>query len=228
MPSASGRRQPSPSASIGPSASTSRASVSSSMASSHCASRSRGKSRANSSPRSRVSGVIGSSRRRSRWPSSPKKFMRGAKPKSANSATVSTSRQMRASIAPTAARCGSLRCRTLSRCLSRSTGVGVLRSASPSSGARRSHSISRTSHRWRSASGAFGSAALSSAVRSQPEPARAIGRLNAARTRWSARTRAPARRRVARPRSCRRTRRASCRAAWRCASSWCTRNSRRA
>ncbi len=172
-------------------------------------------------------GVSGSSLRRTRWPSSPRKCVRGAKPKSANSVATSTSRQKRPSRSATRVRWSSLRSSTLSRWRRRSTGVGRLRD-SPSSGARRSHSVRRTSHRWRSASGAFGSAALSSAVRSQDE---ILGRgkavlLNAGRRSWSNRTPAPPRRRAARPRSCRRRCRAWCRAACRCASSWCIRNAR--
>ena len=125
-----------------------------------------GNSRPNSSPRSVVAGVSGSRSVAQPLSSSPPKRRRGAKPKSASSAALSTSRQKRGSSPLTCSRRAGLRSSTLSRWRRRSTAVaGVVRRVAPQ-GAWRSHSSSRISHRWRSASGAAASAALSSAVRS--------------------------------------------------------------
>ena len=152
-----------------------RASVVSSIARSHCASSSPANIRPNSSARSVVSGVAGSTRMRRRWASSPNRSTRGVKPKSASSAAVSISFQKHASNVVTRCRCSALRSSTLSKCRSRSTGAtgrAALAASSPASPCSppatgwRSHSNRRTNHRLRSARGAFGSAALSSAGKS--------------------------------------------------------------
>ncbi len=143
-----------------------RTSVSASMAPSHCASSELENNSPKSSARSVVSGVAGSIRMRRRCESSPNRSTRGVKPKSASSAAVSISCQNRASSAVTRWRCSALRSSTLSRWRRRNTGSELpppasLAASLPVAGWR-SHSSRRTSHRLRSASEAFGSAALSS------------------------------------------------------------------
>ena len=180
----------------------SRASVGSSIAASQAGSSSSVNSSWNSVARSSVSGVVGSRRKARRSPISPHRSRWAVKPKSANSAARSVSRQKRPSSATMRRRGSSLRSSTLSRWRMRSTGIGV----SPdrlSTGPWRSHSASRTSHRCRAGRGALGSAALSSAVRSQAAPVRgraADAVVNAAWPCRPARTRPPAIRTSARRR----------------------------
>ena len=162
--------------------------------------------------------------------SSPASDMREPKPKSAYSAAASISRRKARIMPCTAARAASFLSSWLSRCRSRSTGSGVRASSAAAAtalrGAWRSHSISRTSHRWRSAWPALALAALTSAVRSQTDIACAA--FSAAGRERRVRIRAPGPRTAALPRSCRNRCRASGRAAWRCGSSWCIRTARRA
>ncbi len=135
----------------------------------------------NSVPRSRVSGVPGSSRACTRASCSLPKDRRAPRPKSARSEGVSMSRQ-KASASPRTRAAGSgcwSSCRSNGR--SRRAGSGVLSSVRSSAvvGAWRSHSVRRTSHRWRSARPAWGSAALTRAVRSQEPDIEAARRLGA-------------------------------------------------
>ncbi len=149
-----------------------RCSVSASMASIQSASPG-SKSSRNSAARSCVSGVPGSRRACTRVSNSLARDTREPKPKSAYSDAASISRQKARIMPCTSARRESFLSIWLSRCRSRSTGSGVLVSSAalsmPARGAWRSHSISRTSHRWRSACPALALAALTSAVRSQAD-----------------------------------------------------------
>ena len=148
-----------------------RASVSSSSASARRRRWPRGKSRANSSPRSLVAGVSGSSRARRRLAElAAQADARREAEVGEQRRAVDLAQEQAAASPRRAARCSALRSSTPSRWRRRSTGVrraAASARGSASSGAWRSHSSRRISQRWRSASAAFGSAALSSAVRSQ-------------------------------------------------------------
>ena len=125
-------------------------------------------------------------------------------------------------------RCSALRSSTLSRWRRRSTGVrrAARRRSRARAGAWRSHSSSRTSHRWRSASARLRVGGVEQRGQVPGRGGRRAPSTRSVQRRGGGQPELGHRRveRAGRPRSCRRRCRASCRAAWRCASSWCTRS----
>ena len=211
-----------------------RSSCSGGRASSQSLSEAAGSSRPNSSARSVVSGVPGSTLRRRRWPSSLRKAVRGAKPKSASMGAMSTSRR-----------------KARHQACQRSNHSGRALAASSSSCTRatlaalslpwpRTQASSPISHRWRWASGASGSSAVSRSDRSgrgglMNERGRAVvaGCLSATRAPVRPRPGHRAQRRALQPRSVRHLRprrkngRASAPKACAAACRWCTGRIRR-